>query len=68
VTVQYGDPLRFERREGPTREQQQLTAEAIFAESKRLYAGLEAHGRAGAIARVRAERRAARRPQGPATA
>jgi len=68
VTVQYGDPIRFERLDGPTREQQQLTAEAIFAEIKRLYAGLEAHGRAGAVARVRAERRAARRPKGTATA
>jgi 1-acyl-sn-glycerol-3-phosphate acyltransferase len=68
VTVQYGDPFRFERIETPTREQQQLTADAIFAEIKRLYAGLEAEGRAGVVARVRAERRAARRSKRAATA
>jgi 1-acyl-sn-glycerol-3-phosphate acyltransferase len=59
VTVRYGEPLRFERVEEPTREQQQAAADQIFDEIKALYADLEAHGRAGVLARVRAERRAA---------
>jgi 1-acyl-sn-glycerol-3-phosphate acyltransferase len=58
VTIQFGDPFRFERTEAPTREQQQAAADAIFDAIKGLYAGLEAHGRRGVAARVRAERRA----------
>lgn len=42
VTVQYGEPLRFEVVEHPTREQQQAAAEEIFARIKALYAELEA--------------------------
>lgn len=53
VTVQYGEPFRYERVAEPTREQQQAVADAIFAEIKTLYAGLEQHGRAGARARAR---------------
>jgi 1-acyl-sn-glycerol-3-phosphate acyltransferase len=68
VTVRYGEPLRFERVEQPTREQQQAVADQIFEEIKALYADLEAHGRAGVLARVRAERRAARRAKRAATA
>jgi 1-acyl-sn-glycerol-3-phosphate acyltransferase len=60
VTIQYGEPFRFEAVSEPTREQQQATADEIFAEIKTLYAGLEAHGRAATRARVRAARRAAR--------
>jgi 1-acyl-sn-glycerol-3-phosphate acyltransferase len=66
VTVQYGDPIRWERIESPTREQQQEVADAIFAEIRTLYAGLDAHGRAGAMARARAARRAARKHTLPA--
>ncbi len=61
VTVQYGDPIRYERVEDPTRDQQQAVAEEIFDEIKRLYAGLETLGRRGAMERVREERRALRR-------
>jgi 1-acyl-sn-glycerol-3-phosphate acyltransferase len=61
VTIQYGEPFRFEQVEDPTREQQQATADEIFDGIKVLYAGLEAHGRRAVVARVRAERRAARR-------
>jgi 1-acyl-sn-glycerol-3-phosphate acyltransferase len=68
VTVRYGEPLRFERVEHPTREQQQAVADEIFHEIRALYAELEAHGRAGVLARVRAERRAARQAKGAATA
>ncbi len=43
----------------PTREQQQAVADEILVEIKRLYAGLEEHGRKGVLRRVREQRRAA---------
>src|SRR3954469_6573902 len=52
VTVLYGDPIRWERIEDPTREQQQVVADAIFTEIKALYAQLEADGRKGVLKRV----------------
>jgi len=58
VTVQYGEPIGWERIEQPTREQQQAVADAILTEIRRMYAGLEQHGRRGILKRVRAERRA----------
>lgn len=61
VVVQYGDPIRFERVEDPTRDQQQAAADEIFDEIKMLYAGLESLGRRGVVERVRQERRALRR-------
>src|SRR5687767_5867816 len=47
VTVQYGDPIRFEKVEGEaTREQAQAASDAIFNEIKALHDGLrEANGR-----------------------
>src|SRR3984893_12710680 len=62
VTIQYGDAIRWERIEDPTREQQQVVADAVLVEIRRLYAGLEEHGRRGVLRRVRDERRAGRRP------
>ncbi|MDX6730378.1 MAG: 1-acyl-sn-glycerol-3-phosphate acyltransferase, partial [Baekduia sp.] len=61
VTIQFGDPFRYERVGDPTREQARQTANEILDAIKVLYAGLEAHGRRGVVARVREERRAARR-------
>jgi 1-acyl-sn-glycerol-3-phosphate acyltransferase len=61
VTVQYGDPLRFERVEDPTRDQQQAVSDEVFAEIRRLHDGLEQLGRRGVVDRVRAQRRAERR-------
>jgi 1-acyl-sn-glycerol-3-phosphate acyltransferase len=58
VTIQYGEPISWERIEQPTREQQQAVADAILTEIRRMYAGLEQHGRRGILKRVRAERRA----------
>jgi 1-acyl-sn-glycerol-3-phosphate acyltransferase len=57
VTVQYGDPIRFERVEDPTREQAQAAADLIFERIEGLYYGLQKSGRRNAI---RAARRAAR--------
>src|ERR1039457_4963864 len=58
TTVQYGDPLRWERIEHPTREQQQAVADEILIQIRGLYAGLEEHGRKGVLRRVREQRRA----------
>jgi 1-acyl-sn-glycerol-3-phosphate acyltransferase len=59
VTVLYGDPVRFERVERPTREQQQAAAELVFERVKALYDGLREGGRKTAIQRARAAGRAA---------
>jgi 1-acyl-sn-glycerol-3-phosphate acyltransferase len=59
VTVQYGDPIRFERVEDPTREQAQAAADVIFESVKELYYGLQRGGRRGAVQAARRARRAA---------
>jgi len=66
VTVLYGDPIRWEQVDEPTREQQQEVANQIFTEIKALYAQLEAEGRKGVLKRMRALRRQSRKR--PATA
>jgi len=68
VTVQYGDALRWERVENPSREQQQAVADEVLSEIRRLYEGLEAHGRKGVLRRVRAQRRLERRTRRTAPA
>ncbi|TMM18094.1 MAG: 1-acyl-sn-glycerol-3-phosphate acyltransferase [Actinobacteria bacterium] len=57
VTVQYGDALRWAPIADPTREQQQAVADEILAEIRRLYAGLQQHGRKGILKQLRAGRR-----------
>jgi 1-acyl-sn-glycerol-3-phosphate acyltransferase len=47
VTVLYGDPIRWERIEHPTRDEQQQVANAIFVEIRTLYDRLEGLGRRG---------------------
>jgi 1-acyl-sn-glycerol-3-phosphate acyltransferase len=54
VTILYGDPLRFERIESPTREQNRAVAEEILSEIKVLYTRLEEGGRSGVLAQARA--------------
>ena len=61
VTVQYGDPLRWDAVEDPTRDQQQAVANDIFAQIRGLYAGLDTLGRKGVVRRVRELERAARK-------
>jgi 1-acyl-sn-glycerol-3-phosphate acyltransferase len=69
VTIMYGEPIRWEVLENPTREQQQAVADAILLEIRALYDGLEQHGRRGVIKRLREQRRAARHsPKGAAVA
>jgi 1-acyl-sn-glycerol-3-phosphate acyltransferase len=41
VVVKYGDPIRWERVEAPTRDQQQEVANQIFTEIRALYDGLQ---------------------------
>jgi 1-acyl-sn-glycerol-3-phosphate acyltransferase len=60
VTVQYGEPIRWEQVSEPTRDQQQAVSDAVLEEIRQLYAGLEEHGRRGVVQRVRAQRRGGR--------
>ena len=53
VTVQYGEPFRYEVVASPDRQQQQAVADEIFSAIKELYAGLEELGRKGARAKAR---------------
>ena len=57
VTVQYGEPIRWETVEEPTREQQQQVANDIFAQIRGLYAGLDTLGRRGVVRHLRELRR-----------
>ena len=69
VTIQYGEPIRWEQVENPTREQQQAVADQILIEIRSLYAGLEEHGRKGVLRRLREQRQAERSaPKGAAVA
>jgi 1-acyl-sn-glycerol-3-phosphate acyltransferase len=69
VTIQYGEPIRWEAIEKPTREQQQAVADEVVVEIRQLYKGLEEHGRKGIIRRLREQRRAERHaPKGAAVA
>jgi 1-acyl-sn-glycerol-3-phosphate acyltransferase len=56
VTVQYGEPFRFERVEEPTREQQQETADYIFAAIRELHGELVRVGHRAALRRARRKR------------
>jgi 1-acyl-sn-glycerol-3-phosphate acyltransferase len=58
VTIQYGEPISWERVEHPTRDQQQAVADEVLEHIRALYAGLEQHGRRAVSKRVRAQRRA----------
>lgn len=57
VTVLYGEPMRWERIDNPTREQQQAVADAILAEIRALHDQLAREGRRAIAARARRERR-----------
>src|SRR5437763_16956066 len=60
VTIQYGEPIRWERVSDPSREQQQAVADTVLGEIRRMYAGLEEYGRKGIRRHLRAQRRAER--------
>jgi 1-acyl-sn-glycerol-3-phosphate acyltransferase len=56
VTVQFSDPLRFERVEEPTRDQSQAASEEIFRRISTLWTGLRERGRAETMRAARAAR------------
>jgi 1-acyl-sn-glycerol-3-phosphate acyltransferase len=70
VTVQYGDPIRFDKVEEPTRDQAQAASEVVFSSIETLYYGLQQNGRKQAVRAARAAhaaRRAAERAAERAT-
>jgi 1-acyl-sn-glycerol-3-phosphate acyltransferase len=58
VTVQFGEPLRFDQVESPSREQAQTASEIVFARVRELHSRLRTEGRRGAVRASRAARRA----------
>src|SRR3954468_24808551 len=61
VTVQYGDPIRFDQVvEEPTRDQAQAAAQIVFERIETLYYGLQRGGRRQAVRESRAARAAER--------
>jgi len=68
ITVQYGRPIRWEAVKDPTREQQQAVADQVLIEIRRLYGGLEEHGRRGVLRHLREQRRSQRTAKDTAVA
>ncbi len=60
VTVQYGNPFKFERVEDPTREQQLEAAETILERIRELHGELQRLGHRGALKAARERARAER--------
>ena len=60
VTVQFGEPLRFERVEQPTRDQAQGASEIIFDQVRDMHGRLRSEGRRRVARAARSARRAAR--------
>ena len=62
VTVQYGDPIVFERTvEAPTRDEAQAAADTVFERTEKLFYGLRRQGRRNAIQAARRTAREARK-------
>ena len=59
VTVQFGDPVRFERVEEPSREQAEAASQVIFSEVRTMHSRLRTDGRRRVVKAARAARRAA---------
>ena len=60
VTVQFGEPVRFERlEEEPTKEQAQAASEMVFERVRDMHGPLRTDGRRSAVRAARAARRAA---------
>ena len=55
VTVHYGEPITYQQVEHPTREQAQEVANEVFERVKAMYDALDAQGRRGVLAALRAE-------------
>ena len=61
ITVQYGEPMCWERVDHPTPDQEQAVADEILAETRMMYSGLQEKGRKGVLRGVREQQRSARR-------
>ena len=59
VSVQFGDPIRFEQVEEPTRDQSQAASEQIFEQVRQMHGRLRSGGRRSAVQAARAARRSA---------
>jgi 1-acyl-sn-glycerol-3-phosphate acyltransferase len=57
VTVQFGEPLRFEQVEAPSREQAQAASVIVFDRVKELHSRLRTEGRRSAVRAARQARR-----------
>jgi 1-acyl-sn-glycerol-3-phosphate acyltransferase len=57
VTVQFGDPLRFEQVAEPTKEQAQAASEIVFDRVREMHTRLVGEGRKSAVKAAREERR-----------
>lgn len=66
VTVQYGEPMRFDQAEAPSREQQLEVATEVFGRVREMYEALEVKGRRGVIKSLRGGIGAPRDPRIPA--
>jgi len=56
VSVQFGDPIRFERIEEPTRDQSQVASDQVFSRIRGLWQGLRENGRSATVKASRAAR------------
>jgi 1-acyl-sn-glycerol-3-phosphate acyltransferase len=59
VTVQFGEPIRFEQVPEPAKEQAQAASELVFERVRVMHARLRTEGRRAAVRAARAARRAA---------
>ena len=59
VTVQFGEPLRFEQVEEPTKEQAQAASELVFGRVREMHSKLVGEGRKSAVRAAREARRRA---------
>ena len=59
VTVQFGEPIRFEQVPEPTREQAQVASEVVFERVRTMHGRLCKEGRRSVVKAARAARRAA---------
>jgi 1-acyl-sn-glycerol-3-phosphate acyltransferase len=59
VTVQFGEPLRFEQVASPAKEEAQAASEVVFERVRTMHSRLRADGRRSAVRAARAARRAA---------
>jgi 1-acyl-sn-glycerol-3-phosphate acyltransferase len=65
VTVQYGDPVRFDRVPAPSRDQAQSASEVLFDRTRTLYEALDRGGRRRAVRAAREARRGPDAARGP---